>query len=211
MRGFPFAQNLRLYYNTYIMLAYLKGTILKKKNKSLIVVANNVGYLVFVLGRVWEKVHEGGEIELFLQHIQREDAQELYGFTQEPDLELFKQLISVSGVGPKSALNVLDRAATGEIMQAVISQDATILTSVSGIGQKTAEKIILELKSKLQQLTKLGLAENLVAPVDSEVADALVGLGYSKPEVKLILQSLPKNLNSTEEKLKAALTLINKK
>lgn len=193
------------------MLAYLKGTVLKKKNKSLIILANQIGYLVYVNTRVWEKFHENDEIALWLQHIQREDAQELYGFDQEPDLELFKQLISISGVGPKSALNVLDRAQTGEIMQAVINQDSSILTAVSGIGQKTAEKIILELKSKLQQLTKLGLAENLVAPVDSEVADALVGLGYSKPEVKLILQALPKNLNGTEEKLKAALSLLNKK
>lgn len=193
------------------MLAYIKGTILKKKNKSLIVVANQLGYLIFVNTKVWEKFHEGNEIELWLQHIQKEDAQELYGFDAEPDLELFKQLISVSSVGPKSALNVLDRAATGEIMQAVINQDSSILTAVSGIGQKTAEKIILELKSKLAALTKLGLAENLVAPVDSEVADALVGLGYSKPEVKLILQALPKGLNGTEEKLKAALSLLNKK
>ena len=191
------------------MLAYLKGKVLAKKTKYLILLTNDVGYQVFANEKTLSKLKDGQEAELYIHHHVKEDAQDLYGFLTLPELELFKNLIAISGVGPKSAINVLAAASVEQVIQAIVAEDPALLRTVSGIGAKTAERIVVELKSKLGSLYKessgLGLA---AAPQDVEVIEALLGLGYARREIAEIIKAIPNELTATETRLKEALKLL---
>lgn len=193
------------------MISYLKGTILAKKPKYLILLTNNIGYQVFVNEKTLNKMKEGDEISLYThQHI-TENSQELYGFTNLPELELFKNLIAISGVGPKSALGVMASASVEDIIQAILSEDPALLRTVSGIGPKTAERIVVELKSKIGKLGKeMNLKDISAAPRDVEVIEALLGLGYSRKEVVDVVREIPNDVTDTSERIKGALKLLGK-
>lgn len=193
------------------MISYLKGAILIKKSKYLILNVGNVGYQIFVNEKTLNKIKEGEEAELYAhQHIS-ENAQELYGFLNIPELELFKNLISISGVGPKSALGVMASASVEDIIQAILSEDPALLRTVSGIGPKTAERIVVELKSKIGKLGKeMNLKDISAAPRDIEVIEALLGLGYSRREVMEVIKQVPATLTDTSERIKGALKLLGK-
>ena len=193
------------------MIFYLKGTILTKKNKYLILLVNNIGYQVFVNEKTSAKTQEGAEINLYTHHHISETAQELYGFLSIPELELFKNLISISGVGPKSALGVMASASVEDIIQAILSEDPALLRTVSGIGPKTAERIVVELKSKIGKLGKeMNLKDVSTAPRDIEVVEALLGLGYSRQEVMDVIKQVPASITDTSERIKGALKLLGK-
>jgi Holliday junction DNA helicase RuvA len=191
------------------MIAYLKGKILTKKTKYLILLTNDIGYQIFTNEKTLSKLKDGQEAELYIHHHVKEDAQELYGFLTLPELELFKNLISISGVGPRSAINVLAAASVEQVIQAIVAEDPALLKTVSGIGTKTAERIVVELKSKLGSLYKesngLGMAS---APQDMEVIEALLGLGYARREITEIIKKIPADLTTTENRLKEALKLL---
>jgi len=193
------------------MIAYLKGTILIKKAKHLILAVNNIGYRVFVGERVLNGLKEGSEASLYIHHHVTENSQELYGFSKLPELELFNNLLSVSGVGPKSAINVLSAASAEDIIQAIVAENPEMLKTVTGIGTKTAEKIVVELKSKIGSLYKEAGGAGLTGSgQDVEIIEGLLGLGYSRQEIMATVKLLPTEVVGTEDRLKAALKLLAK-
>lgn len=193
------------------MIAYLKGTILSKKPKYLILITDKIGYQVFVNEKTLVKAKEGEELELYCYQYVSENAQELYGFMTLPELELFKNLVAISGIGPKSAMNVVNVASVADVMQAILSDDPALLRTVSGIGPKTAERIVMELKSKIDKLGKeIDISDIKASPRDIEVIEALLGLGYSRREVLDATKQIPANITDTSERIKGALKMLGK-
>ncbi|MFA7377679.1 MAG: Holliday junction branch migration protein RuvA, partial [Patescibacteria group bacterium] len=140
-----------------------------------------------------------------------EDASDLYGFQSSLDLEIFSLLLSVSGVGPKSALGVLSVSSAQDVSQAIMQGDPNLLTKVSGIGKKTAERIVLELKTKIGRLTLINDDfKNGDNNFSSDEIDALMSLGYSLSEARNALSGLPANLTDSGARVKAALQKMKK-
>ncbi len=167
------------------MIAYLKGNILQRTNNFLVVENSGIGYKILVTPDVLEKGSVGSEIELYTHHKSGDDGQVLFGMPDFATLQFFDLLITVTGVGPKMALAIVSAAKTETLRQAVGSGDSAIFTRMSGVGKKTAERIILELKNKIQ-------ASGLPGATDghSDVYDALINLGYNTKEVRDILPKL---------------------
>ena len=137
----------------------------------------------------------------------KEDAMELYGFLHRSELEFFESLISISGIGPKSALGVLALAPVDNLKKAISSGDTSYLTKVSGIGRKTAEKIVLELKDKMGAGAGAFVAGELQE--DSDILEALVSLGYSQREAREMIQKIPANIKGRDQRIKEALKIKN--
>jgi len=131
------------------MISYLKGNIIYKNNNYLILDVVGVGYSIYLSEKLLQEVKINSAATFYIHQHVREDALDLYGFKNVEDLELFGMLLSVSGIGPKSALGVLSVASSQEVIQSIARGDSVLLTKVSGIGQKTAERLVLELKSKI--------------------------------------------------------------
>ncbi|MCD4761268.1 Holliday junction branch migration protein RuvA [bacterium] len=188
------------------MIAYLKGKILKKTSKSIILLTNSIGYEVFLTLKNLEQVQAEQEKEFFVYSYIKEDAFDLYGFANLEELDFFKKLISVSGIGPKSALNVLALAEVEELKRAITSGDYTVLQQVSGIGKKTAERLVVELKEKFI----VDLSEQaVVTDSDKQVVEALVSLGYKQNEARGIIKDLVEE-GDLATRIKEALKLINR-
>ncbi|MFA6304597.1 MAG: Holliday junction branch migration protein RuvA [Patescibacteria group bacterium] len=193
------------------MISYLKGTIFVKKSKYLILLVNNIGYEVFASEKTLSLLNESAEVSLYIHHHISETSQDLYGFINQPELEMFKNLISISGVGPKSALGVMASASVEDIIQAILSEDPALLRTVSGIGPKTAERIVVELKSKIGKLGKeMNIQDASVAPRDIETIEALIGLGYSRKEVMEVIRQVSAEITDTSGRIKGALKLLAK-
>lgn len=187
------------------MIAYLHGKI-KFKSSYLIVEVNGIGYKIAVTINILNKYKIGDAVELFIHEHLREDADDLYGFISMDELNFFQDLISVSGIGPKSAMNIISRFDIKDIKKSIAHGDTSLLTKVSGVGKKTAERLILELKNKVDHLDKTGhyLAIN---QVDEDAIAALVSLGYHKSQVLAALSRV-KPAASLEDKIRQALKII---
>lgn len=192
---------LRLTATIRLMIAYLKGKILEKAANFIILENAGIGYKVFVTPEVLEN-RLGDEVKLFIHHKVSEDGQSLFGLPDFETLRFFEMLITVSGVGPKVALAILSAAAVDAVKSAIANQDAGIFTRISGVGTKTAEKIIVELKGKLG-------AFSAAAKGSSEVFDALVALGYKQAEARGVMNKLDGQLSSGEQ-IKQALRFLGK-
>jgi len=186
------------------MIAYLKGVILEKGLTYIILENSGIGYKVFVTPEILElKVGDG--VGLYTYMKVSEDGQALFGVPDFVTLQFFEMLITVSGVGPKVALAILSAAKVDAVQQAIMSQDPAIFTRISGVGLKTAEKIIVELKSKVGSLeTAPGIGQS-----STEVFDALLALGYNQREVREVVGKVDHTL-STAEQIKQALKIIGK-
>lgn len=182
------------------MIGYLKGQVRAIGKDQILLVVNNLGYEVFAPAPTLEKVQPGQEREFWTHEYLRETARELYGFPTREELGLFRDLMKVSGVGPKSALNVLSLGAE-RVREAITKGDAGILGSVSGVGKKTAQKIVLELKGVLSDMES--------ASADTEAVDALRRLGYSQREASEALHGIEGE--TVEEKIKTALKILGKR
>lgn len=182
------------------MIGYLQGQVKSAGKDHVLVVVGNLGYEVFVSVPTLEKVKTGEEREFWTHEYLRENTRELYGFSMREELTLFHDLMKVSGVGPKSALNVMSLGAT-KIREAINKGDAGILGSVSGVGKKTAQKIVLELKGVLSDAS--------VVSADAEAVDALRRLGYSQREASDALHGITGE--TVEEKIKTALKILGKR
>ena len=193
------------------MIAYLQGSVILKKHKYLLVLVNSVGYQVFVTEKTGADINEGMEVKFFTHQTFKEDNQELYGFFTLAELELFKNLVSVSGVGPKSALGVLNTAEVAEIIGAIVAGDPALLRTVTGIGPKTAERLVVELKSKMKTLAKDGDASVTTAPRDLDIFEALLSLGYGRKEIAEALKNLPEETNTDSLRIRAALKILSKR
>jgi len=184
------------------MIGKLTGTLAEKKAPQVLLDCRGVGYEVDVPMSTFYNLPAVGETVSLLTHfIVREDAQVLYGFASASERDAFRQLIRISGVGPRTALSVLSGMSVSDIAQAVTTQDAARLTKVPGIGKKTAERLLLELKGKIG--ADLGPAAVTVGD-EGDILQALLALGYSDKEAGAALKALPKGLGVSEG-IKAAL------
>jgi Holliday junction DNA helicase RuvA len=192
------------------MISFLTGIIKQKSEKSATVLVGDVGYEVFLAQLVLEKLKIGETKDFFCHLHVREDAMELYGFVSFDEKKFFELLISVSGVGPKSAMAVLAVAKLSEIQKAILRGDPTLLRKVSGIGQKIAERVVVELKNKLESMPISG--EKIDLSFGSNGAfEALQGLGYSSEEVRMALRAVPSEIEDENEIIKLALKNLGKK
>jgi Holliday junction DNA helicase RuvA len=185
------------------MIGYLTGTVQNATEKEMIVVAGGVGYRVLAPLPVLVSHAKGTGVALYIHTHVREDQLSLYGFEKENELDLFERLISVSGIGPKSALAMLSVHSPASVAEAVERGDASLLSHTPGIGKRTAEKIILELKGKLGHLQGAGHTDSFF-----EVRLALEALGYSPKEVHDVLQKLNPLETNTSTLIKEALSKI---
>src|SRR3989344_2657790 len=169
------------------MIGYLEGKIGFKGERYIIVNVAGVGHKVFVNTETGRKLGVGEGAKVWTHLHQREDAIELYGFSAEDELEFFEALISVSGVGPRTALGILNVAPTDTLKRAISSGELAYLTKVSGIGRKTAEKIMIELREKFGKATM----EGVELKEEQDVLEALESLGYSARDVREALRKIP--------------------
>ena len=192
------------------MISYLEGKIIGKNEKFIVINAGGVGYRIFSHQGILEKMPAIGQnIGVWTHLYVREDTLDLYGFTEKEELEFFETLISISGIGPKSALGILEVAPVTSLKQAIVSEDETFFTKVSGVGKKTAQRLILELKNKLAKTVMLIKGSDSAEM--AEAMDALVSLGYKERDARKVLQEIPKDIRGVEAKVKAALKILGKK
>ena len=194
------------------MIGRITGTLLEKHPPQVLVEAAGVGYEVDVPMSTFFSLPTVGEKVALLTHfVVREDAQLLYGFLTQKERATFRELIRISGVGPKLALSVLSGLSVDELAQCVALQEAGRLTKVPGIGKKTAERLLLELKGKLADaLPQAAGGISTPARVASDALNALLALGYSEKEALPTLKQLPEGLG-LEESIRQALKLLVKK
>jgi Holliday junction DNA helicase RuvA len=180
------------------MIGKLTGTLGDKNPPQVLVDCNGVGYEVDVpMSTFYNLPGVGDKVTLLTHFVVREDAQILYGFGSASEREAFRQLIKISGVGPRTALAVLSGMSVADIAQAVTAQDAARLQKVPGIGKKTAERLLLELKGKIG--ADLGApAAAAASDAQADILQALVALGYSDKEAAAALKSLPADVGVTE-------------
>lgn len=189
------------------MIALLEGKIELKTDKFVVLKTGGVGYKVFCGANTLEKLPSAGaEAKLFTHLYPRENTLDLYGFLSFEELEFFEMLISVSGIGPKAGLAVLSIASLRELKASIASGQVSLLTRVSGIGKKTAERVILELGSKI--LVSGREVSKLVA--DDEAVEALVSLGYQQRQAREALKQVSPKLKGTTNRLKEALKILGK-
>jgi len=182
------------------MLAYIKGNVIAKVKDDLVIKTGDLGYRISVSPLIFAETMVGSEIQLFLHEQARENAIELYGFKNLDELDLFESLLSVSGVGPKSALAILGLSSAAAVRQAISRGEADTLTKVSGVGRKTAERIILDLRNKVGSLA----VDNEVSGGSDEV-NALMALGYSAMQAREALAKVDGKITDSGERVKAAL------
>lgn len=191
------------------MISYIKGVIDTVEHDKVIIENNNMGYNVLMSQSATEVLGQGEEIKIYTYLHVKEDAMQLFGFLSKNELEMFKKLISVSGVGPKGGLAILSALPENNLQMAIISGDAKAIAKAQGIGAKTAQRIIIELKDKIDLEEMLEVSSEAISSdnsIQSDAIDALIALGYSKTEsfnaVKKI--SIDENMD-VEDILKLAL------
>jgi len=186
------------------MIGRLRGTLLAKQPPQVLVEAGGVGYELDVpMSTLYTLPALGAEVTLLIHMVVREDAHLLYGFASERERATFRELLRISGVGPKVALAVLSGLSTDDLARAVAMQDTALLTNVPGIGKKTAERLLLELKGRLADALP-GAGSAAAAGAGADVMAALVALGYNEREAAAAVKTLPEGV-SVEEGIRAAL------
>ena len=211
------------------MLAYIKGTLEMKMTEYVVIDVGGLGYKVFMSSIGMEKLGEiGSQVKVYTYYRVREDDISIFGFNSNEELKMFELLLSVSGVGAKTALAMLAVCTPAEFVLAIISEDINLLTSIPGIGPKSAKRIILELKDKIkkeQQIQELTEAtknnssvqeantkmQKLIAD-DNKVQEAIAALqvlGYNKKEIEKAFMKIDKTDLSTEDLIKKGLTILS--
>jgi Holliday junction DNA helicase RuvA len=172
------------------MIGKLTGTLDHKNPPEVILDCHGVGYEVLVPMSTFYNLPElGGRVILLTHFVVREDAQILYGFATAPERAAFRELIKIAGVGPRTALSVLSGMSVSELSQAITLQQAGRLIKVPGIGKKTAERLLLELKGRLGP--DIGVVASVVSDAQADILQALLALGYSDKEAAAALKALP--------------------
>ena len=179
------------------MIGRLTGVLAEKNPPQIVLDVNGVGYEIDVPMSTFYNLPASGEKTTLLTHFAvREDGHYLYGFLTEAERFAFRQLLKISGIGARTALSVLSGMSVGELSQAITAQEAGRLVKVPGIGKKTAERLLLELKGKLG--ADIGLPVGLASDAQADIQQALVALGYSDKEAGLALKALPKEVGVSE-------------
>jgi Holliday junction DNA helicase RuvA len=186
------------------MIGYLSGEVVARDDPNIVINVNGVGYKVLAPKSVLAKATLNGKLKLFIYTHVREDAISLFGFLNSLDLKLFESLISVSGVGPKTAMNIFSVGTREEIIQAIVTGDVDFFTGVPRLGKKNAQKVIIELKTKLGSIEDLDLSK-IDVKENSEVISALRQFGFSNKEALEALKNIKPEGKTTEEKIRMAL------
>jgi len=192
------------------MIGSLTGKIELLLNPHVLVNVSGVGYRVLVSENIYSGLNLGDNVKFFIYTHVREDEISLFGFLQAEDLRLFENLISVSGVGPKTALNIFSFGQRKEIENAIVKGDVSFFTSVPRLGTKNAQKIIIELKNKMGGLTDLDLSGKDITQ-NKEVTEALKTFGFSVSETQKALREIKTPDLTTEEKIRFALRYLGRK
>lgn len=193
------------------MIGFLKGRLAAKAPPSLLVDVNGVGYeLEAPMSTFYGLPAVGEAVALFTHLVVREDAHILFGFGSESERRLFRSLLKVSGVGPKLALGILSGASVEDFLRIVEAEDVAMLTRIPGIGRKTAERVIIEMRDNVQKLSTPTAAGEALAPQSqqspqSEAFSALIALGYKPPEITRLLKAADEPGLSTTEIIRRAL------
>lgn len=196
------------------MYAYIKGTLEEKTTDSIVVETAGIGYKIYVSEHTMEKLGELGEkIKIYTHYHVREDNISLYGFSSNEELKMFELLLQVSGIGAKTAIAMLSNITPSKFALAIISNDLKTLTKIPGIGNKSAQRMVLELKDKLKTQTAIEEENEEIVANDnseaiSEAGQALQILGYNKNEISKAFDKFDTHNLSTEELIKEALKLL---
>lgn len=182
------------------MFGHIKGKILDLKSTKAVIDVHGLGFNVYGTVGSLSKMKSNQEVSLWIHTVVRENSIELYGFETEEELHIFELLITVSGVGPKSGLTILSVAGVKAIEQAVVTGDTSSLVKISGVGKKTAEKIVIELSGKISTGEKGGVSNE-----DIDVFEALKSLGYREREIQEIIKNMPQEIVGANDKIKYAL------
>ena len=200
------------------MISYLKGILAKKSPTEIIVDVGGIGYAVNISVSTYEELPEqDSEVYILTHHHIREDAQLLYGFATEHEREMFKMLIGVSGIGPKMAQTILSGIRTADLVRTISISAISTLTAIPGVGKKTAERLVLELRDKVAKMEgsdKIFDLPNSGASIRSAALTALVSLGFSRDKAEQSLRGVLNDVNgkiiSVEELIKRALQYTQK-
>lgn len=192
------------------MIHFLKGKIIERNDGYVVVGVGGIGFKVLTNERTAAGAPEGEEVTVLTHLYVREDRLELYGFLDQGSLKLFELLISVSGIGPRSALAILDIDSSENIVAAIAGKRPDILTRASGVGQKTAERVVLELQNRIKSP---GGAKRMTEAMDvnAEVEEALVGLGYGRTEVRRTISEVGPEFKTLEDRLRRALKILGRR
>ncbi|MBS4750921.1 Holliday junction branch migration protein RuvA [Granulicatella sp. zg-ZJ] len=195
------------------MFEYVKGQLVSIYPTYVVVEVHGVGYQIFMPNAFGLQEMLKQDITVYVYQAVREDAITLYGFKSLEEKQLFLKLISVSGIGPKSALSILASDNSEGLIQAIETNDITYLTKFPGVGKKTAAQIVLDLKGKFTDISKPVLENHIpvleISPILAETKEALLGLGYSEREIKKVLPQLEKeHCQSTDQALRIAFKLL---
>ena len=188
------------------MIASIHGKVLEcNEADSLVIGVGGIGLLVYTTTQILEHLRPGDEINLFTYLVVREGSLTLYGYESSEERSLFEMLLGVNGVGPRLALAVLSSLSIDAIRMAIVHEQPEVLSSVPGVGKKTAQKILLQLQDKIQMVHGVE-AVSVVSDVDAEVISALTTLGYSVVEAQSAVQSVPRDApENVEDRLRLAL------
>lgn len=191
------------------MIYSVAGKITLKKNTYVVVNSGGLGFKVFISLNTYKNLPEAGASVVLLTHFRvREDGMSLYGFLEEKELNFFEALLSVSGVGPKSALGVLNAAPVDRLAGAISKGETELLQRSYGIGKRTAERIVVELKDKIVFDGTKGEEAVRLIESDSDVYEALTSLGYSGKQAKEAIDKIDQKLKGVDERLRDALNKI---
>ena len=194
------------------MIGYLEGQIKIKEAPDLLLIVNGVGYEIEASMQTHYRLPEIGEKTSLFTHLSiREDAHKLYGFATLEERALFRTLIKVNGVGPKLALQILSTLTPDEFMTRVQNEDVTSLVKLPGIGKKTAERLVIEMKDKLQDLVSVATTDSgtVITSSRDDAVNALVSLGYQQTEVRQILKSMDVDNMDVQAIIKEALKMLS--
>ncbi|MCC6323330.1 Holliday junction branch migration protein RuvA [Candidatus Nomurabacteria bacterium] len=192
------------------MIARLEGTIIYNTDKYIVIDVSGVGYKVFVSADAVLQIRINDKCAFWIYTAVRENSIDLYGFAKIEELTFFEMLLDVSGIGPKGALGIISIASIDTLSRAIATGDTGYLTKVSGIGKKTAEKIVIELRDKLK--AKMGdNSSNTSLRAESDIIEALRSLGYSQNEARDALKNVPNEIESTNARIKEALKILGNK
>ena len=187
------------------MIGYLNGTVIDISSKSIILDVHGVGYTVYMTNIDMPSLAQ--ETKLYIETVVREDAIELFGFKEKSTKDFFTMLTSISGIGPRGAIGILNLAPVEVIINGINKGDSSFLTKVSGIGKKTAEKIILELRDKVSHIKQTNEIN-----VSDDIFDALTALWYSPSDIRSALANLPDDVDreDTQKVIRSILKIVRK-
>jgi Holliday junction DNA helicase RuvA len=190
------------------MISHIRGNVIDIGDKYAVVDTGGIGYQIFISVEASASISVGAEANFWTHMAVRENSMELFGFIDREELDFFEMLIGISGIGPRGALTIISVAPVSTLKKAIGSGDTAYLTKISGIGKKTAEKMVIELRDKLSQLGHK--SANGEHKEEMDALEALKSLGYSQNEARDALKNLPPEITSTNARIKEALKFLAK-